>query len=89
MTGVDHGATIRQVLADCGVKQESIAHTAWRGTRVAFRVRIAPLTVNPQGKCEQLQRHFASAGMPCGVTWGTGLDGEELRITVVPTGQTQ
>ena len=89
MTTVDHGAVIRQVLADCGVKQESIAHTAWRGDRVAFKVRIAPLTVNPQGKCEQLQRHFASAGMRCGVTWGTGIDGEELRIALVPTGETQ
>lgn len=89
MTGVDHGATIRQVLADCRVEQLSIAHTAWCGTRVAFRVRIAPLTVNPQGKCEQLQRHFASAGMRCGITWGTGIDGEELRITLVPTGETQ
>lgn len=89
MTGVDIGATIRSVLADCGVEQLSIAHTAWRGDRVAFKVSIAPLTVNPQGKCEQLQRHFASAGMPCGVTWGTGIDGEELRITLVPTGETK
>lgn len=89
MTTVDHGAVIRRVLADCRVEQLSIAHVSRYGERAAFRVTIAPLTVNPQGKCEQLQRHFASAGMRCGVTWGTGIDGEELRIALVPTGETQ
>lgn len=85
MTSVDHGAVIRSVLAACKVTQLSIAHVSRYGERAAFRVTIAPLTVDPRYKCEQLSRRFKAAGMPTdAITYETdGVGGsEQLHIVV-------
>ena len=87
MTTVDHGAVIRRVLADCRVEQLSIAHVSRHGERAAFRVTIAPMTVDPRYKCEQLSRRFKAAGMPTdAITYETdGIGGsEQLHIVLSP-----
>ena len=100
MTTVDHGATIRQVLAAFHITVIGGVHVAHRlyndRPRVVYKYAIEPMTwrgralKNPHAKLHDMEKALGAHGIQCSMTWGKDSAGrEELRITLVPTGETR